>query len=385
MPERIYLDNSTATRPSRTAILSMMPFFEEAFGSTTQPHQMGQAIIPDIEKSYQAIYRLFGAKEADPFVFTSSGEEAVTQVIHSIYYESIRKTGKTHCITSIVDDAASILALSKLEEEGCALKFAKISPSGAVTVDTIIDEITPRTASISLSLASGLTGVIQPVAEIAKVCKQRGILLHVDVTYAIGKLFLDIDEIGANFITFDGEQLGAPKGTGGLFAKNADVIPLISGDGEKERFRGSSFNVPFFVALGQAAVEAEQNINLYCTEVARLRARFESQIQTGYPEAKLFFQDVERLPHIAVLAFPGVHQEALLYALNRKNVFSTIGGGRFQPLSQVLEAASVDGMLAQSAVSFALSSETTEREIDQAATIIIEAAKRLRRLSKALL
>ncbi|MDB6081555.1 MAG: iscS [Chlamydiia bacterium] len=385
MKDCIFLDNITTARVSDTAIAAMMPFFDGYYGSPVMPHEMGQNLLPYLEKSYRAIYSLFSAKESDQFVFTSSNAEAISQVMHSVYYTVSRKTGKTHFVTSSIEDAASVLAISKLQEEGCTFEMAKVGSGGHVTLDTISEAITPRTCLISISLVCALTGVVQPIAEIVELCKLRAILLHVDVTHAVGKLFVDIDELGANFVTFNGEQFHAPKGTGGLFCRGASLLPLISGEDEEKRLRGGPLNVPALIGLGQAAIEAESNKNLYCTEVARLRDKFEQQLNESYPEAHIFFKDQERAPHITTIAFPGIRNEALLYALSRKKLFANIGGGPFQQIERVLEEAGIDHVTAQCALSFSLSKETQEDEVDRAVTIITDAAKRLRRLSKVLL
>jgi cysteine desulfurase len=384
MQERIYLDNITTCRPSKAAVAAMMPFFEEAFGSITQPHQMGQELFSDLEKSYRAIYTLFQAKEQDTFVFTSSGAEAASQVIHSVYKDVVRKTGKNHFVASSLEEAATIYAITKLEDEGCTLNLAKASTSGYVTADSIAEAITPRTCLISLPLASGLTGVIQPLSDIAKLCKQRAILLHVDVTHASGKLNIELDELEANFITFNGEQLHAPKGTGGLFVRSANIHALISGEKEEVYYRGGTLNVPLLVGLGQAAIEAEQNKNLYGTEVARLRDKLEQGICSLYPEATILFHDQERLPHITAISFPAIRNEALLFALNQKNIFASMGGGQLQSIELILQACGLEKSIAQCALSFSLSKDTTETSIDRAIEIITDAAKRLRRLSKGL-
>jgi len=204
---------------------------------------------------------------------------------------------------------------------------------------------------------------------------------------------LDLQDIGAHFVTFSGNAMHAPTGTGGLFcchrlqsekANDTLLYPLISGEEEQARLRGGALNVPLLIALGQAALEAQENINLYCTEVARLRDRLESQIQAAYPEAIIFFHDQERLPHISCIAFPGIRNEALLYALNRKGIFASMGGGAFQQVELVLKASGVDPVTAQCAVTFSLSKDLAASEIDRASQIIADVAKKLRRISQKL-
>jgi cysteine desulfurase len=258
--------------------------------------------------------------------------------------------------------------------------------AGQVTAQAISEAITPRTALVSLSWGNGLTGVVNPVGDIAKLCKERGIRFHLDATHVIGKLYFEQDEIGAHYITFNGDHLHAPKGTGGLFIQaGTKCSPLIVGGIEQTGFRAGSFDIPGFIALGQAAKEAKENRDLLCTEVARLRDKLEMGIVAGYPDAVPFYADQERLPNCTTIAFPGIANEAMLYALNRKGVYACIGGGSYQQIGLILMGAGVEEVLAQTAVSFSLSRETHEEEIERSIEIVVETAKKLRKLSKKLI
>lgn len=381
MPHGIYLDNSTTTRPSQKALSKMMPFFTDRWGHPSAPHQMGQELYPAMTESYKALYALLGAKEKDNFVFTSSGAEAINHLFLSTYQDVTLPMGKNQYITSNIDEAPALMSISRLEHFGCVGKMVH-ADHGIITAEHLGDAITPRTALISLSWANGLTGVVQPVHAIAKLCQERGIALHLDATHILGKLFYDLEEIKPTFLTFSGDQIHAPQGTGGLlFKEGTKCSSFIVGGIEQGGRRAGSFDVAALIALGQAATEALETRDLLCTEVARLRDKLETQIKAGFPEAELLLHNQERLPHCTAIAFPGIVNEALLYALNRKAVYACIGGGNFQQIGLVLAASGVSEELAHTAISFSLSRETTEEEIDRASDIICEAAKRLRKLS----
>ena len=378
----IYLDNITTTKPSLAAITAMIPFFEDAFGALSSPHAMGQSLLPEIEKSLRTIYDFVHASDEDQCVVTSCGAEAVSQIIFSVYKEVTKKEGKNHFVTSSIDEAPAILALSRLEDEGCYLRMAQVTQGGYVTEETVIEALTPRTALVSLSWACALTGVVQPIEQIAKLCTSRNILLHVDATHALGKLTL-YGDTRPDYITFNGEQLHAPKGIGMIIAKkNAPLLPLISGEEDTIKKRGGALNMPLLAALAQAVVEARQNQDLYCLEVARLRDKFEKSIVAAYPEAHILFHNEERLPHCSTIAFPGIKSEALAYVLNRKGVYANMGGGAFQQMEIVLKACAQNPLYTPCALSFSLSKYTTEQEIDEAVAIICQVASRLRRASK---
>ena len=371
----IFLDNATTTKPSETVLHAMWPFFETRFHSTHAPYDLGQELLLPLQKARKQVALLVKAREEDHFVFTSSGAEAVTQVVHTVYKEVSQRTGKIHFITSEIEEAPIMQALSALEDESCHISHVKLNKYGQVTLDSLAEEVTPRTALVSLSLASGLTGVIQPVSEIAELCRERGILLHLDATHACGKLSLDFEALGAAFITFNGEQIQAPRGSGALFSRKLKPVPLI---------HGAPLNVAHLIGLGQASYEAENSLTLYGTEVARIRSLFEETILLTCPGAKVLLDNAERLPHISLISFEGIFNELLLFQLARKKVYANIGGGNVQSLEAVLRHCHIDPVTAAGAVSFALSKETTERDVLQAATIISETATRLRRLSKAI-
>lgn len=380
MARGIYLDNSTATRPSMHAVSKMMPFYGDLWGAPSSPTYPGNELHPAMTEAYKSIYALFGAKEIDTFVFTSSGTEAVNQAIFSAYFNVGLKEGKNQFLTSLSDEAASLMAFSRLEEFDCICRQVRPNSEGKITAELLSKMITPRTALVSLSWGNGLTGTLHPIDEIAALCRQRGILLHLDVSHVVGKLYFEISEIDAHFFSFGSDQLHAPKGCGGLFVKaGTPCKSLILGGNEQNQLRAGSFSIAHLAALGHASKEAVDGRDLLCTEVARLRDKLEMGVVSHYPEAVPFYCDQERLPHCTTIAFPGIVNEAMLYTLNRKGLYACIGGGNFQQLSQLLTFSGVPESLAKTAVSFSLSRETTEAEIDLAIEKIVECALHLRK------
>jgi len=382
MKRPIYLDNGMTTRPSSLAVSRMLPYLSEKWGSPSAPHQFGQQLYPALEESYRALYALVGAKRQDSFVFTSSGAEAINHVIATGYHDITCSTGKNQFLTSKVDEAPAILAIGRLEQLGCVGKMVAVDSYGRVDIQALKESITPRAALLSLSWANGLTGVIQPIADIAALCRDRGIALHLDATHVLGRLFFSWEEVGAQYITFNGDQLHATKGTGGLFIKEGvKSSSFILGGIEQGGRRAGPLDVPALVALGVAAQQLVEARELMCTEVARLRNKLEEGIVAGYPEACVLFCEAERLPCRTAIAFPGMVSEALLWLLSRRGVYGCIGGGSYQQISLVLSHAAVASEQVQSAISFCLSRETSEEEIDEAIEIIVGAAKKLRKLS----
>lgn len=383
MSKAIYLDNNTATRPSEKAVSMMLPFLTERWGVPSAPHQKGQSLYPAIDEALRGIYALLGANERDDVIFTSSSSESTNHVILSTYFDVTIHTGKNHFITSTIDEAPSIMAIGRLEQMSCVGKMVAPDHKGRITAQAIAEAMTPRTALVSLSWVNGLTGVINPVEEIAALCKDRGARLHLDVSHGLGKIFTEWDEIPAHFLSFNGDSIHAPAGTGALFVRgDTKCSPFILGGIEQAGHRAGNYSVAGLVALGEASREALDARDYMCTEVARLRTKLENGILNAVPHAVLFYRDQERVPNTTVIGFPGVPNEALMYLMDKKGVFANIGGGTFQQIGLVLQASGVPETLAHTAVSFSLSRETKEEEIDRAIEIVADCVQRLRKVSK---
>lgn len=376
----IYLDNHTTTRPCSPACDRMQFYLREMWGVPTQLHAAGKEVTENLEHHYQTIYDLFHASSEDSFIFTSSGTEAINHVILSSYFEIARKTGKNQFVTCALEDAPILMSLQRLSELGCQVKTVPVLKGGEIDLAALKDALNPKTALVSLSWAHGLTGVIQDIPEAAKICEAASVPLHVDATYAAGKVYISLQDVKIAYLSFAGDRLHAPKSTGGLFIhKDSVLAPLFVGGKEQAGLRASPFDMPSFAALSAACGQALLTMDQMTTEVVRLRDKLQDGLQSC--GAVTLFQDSFRLPNVLVVAFPGVWHEALLYALNRKGLMATFGGGSCQFLAKSLQLCSYEASLANSALSFALSRNTTEDEIEQAIRCIASEVQKLRKIS----
>lgn len=383
MMEHIYLDNHSTTQPSKEVLEAMQPFLTERWGMPSQPHTKGHELHADIKRSYESIYSSLELQDADRFVLTSSGTEAINHVIFSVFHDVTRETGKNHFLTTNIDEAPSVVAMGRLEQLGCTTNMVGAAADGSISVEAVADEITPRTVLLSLAWANGLTGVVNPIADIVELCHSRGILVHVDATHVIGKLFVDLDDMGADFVSFSSKQLHGPRGVGGLIIRGENRLsPFIFGGTEQAGLRAGSLNVPGLVGLAQALQDCQDKVDTMSLEVARLRDKLETGILERLPESQVFFTDSERLPNCSSVAFPGIANDALLFSLWQQNLCACFGGGKFQRIALILGASGIDPVMANTALSFALSRYTTEDEIDRAISIIAKEATRLRKMSE---
>ncbi|CRX38962.1 cysteine desulfurase family protein [Estrella lausannensis] len=383
MGEGTYLDNSVSAQPSKETIAEMIPWLGERFGALESPHRVGQVGWSVVRESLGAIHALLDADKEDSFVFTSSGEEAINQVMLGMFFTYIQESGRNHIILSSADEVAHLSSMKRMEELGCSYKIVPPGRDGAVSVKALEAAITPRTILMSLGAAHGLTGVVNPVDEIASLCHERAIFFHLDVTHAIGRVPLNLNHPGLSFVTFRGEPLHAPQGTGGLLLKKAvRTAPLILGGGEQSGLRGGAFSLALLSGLGVAAKTLSEAKDYLSTEIARIRVFFEDEVLASIPGSEVLFLDTVRLPHVTTIAFPGVASEVLLYHLNSLDVFASMGGGPFLPLSATLIESGFPPEKALSALSFSFSRYSTEDDAQAAAQALKKSVEKLRGLSR---
>jgi len=376
--EDIYLDNHSATRPHTSVVDQMASFQKEYFAATLSPHRLGQQCHLPLVTSVSKLYDLLGASDNDAFYFSSSGAEAIAEVYISTYMSHVKETGRTHFMATDLEEAPFLLSMKRMEKFGCSAKTLPVNSFGQLSKDLLEESLRQRSALLSLSWANGLTGVIHPLEDIAEICRKKEVLLHVDVSTMIGKHFFRFQDLSADFLTFDGALFHAPRGSAGTFVKaGAPFSPIALG--------ASSEPTASLLALAESLEIATHNFDHVCTETARLRDRLENNIQRALPEVKIPFALAERLPNTSVLCFPGVVNEALLYLLSSKGVYATMGGGQFQKLSHILTLCKIEKALAMGSLSFSLSFETTEEQVDKASEIIIECYKKLRGFSGSLI
>lgn len=324
--------------------------------------------VRDINNGLKNLYALLGAGPEDRFCFAPSGGSAIHTIFLSHYMDFVRKTGRNHILTLPGCETAVQSSMRQLEHLGCCEKELPLNAQGQLVPAALEEAIKPRTSLLSISWAHGLTGVIQPIDEIAEICKSHEVRLHLDATHAIGKLFFHFRHLNVDYLSFDGAGLGAGDGTGGFLVRGPIPIENVS---------------PLYAAGLSSLIAALDKLMHYfdhlSTETARLRDKLEKGIVSAFPDAVPFFQNVERLPNTSVIGFPGVSSDALLFTLERKGIYAASG------LANTLIACGVDPLLAEAALSFTLSYDTTEEQIDFTIEQIAALAKKLRATSHELL
>lgn len=361
-----YLDNHTSSRPCPLSLERMLPFLHDHFSSPHSPHEMGQELIYSMNLYLETLYKKLGASEKDLFYFFGSPHEGLLQMFLSHYFANVQESGKNHLLVCNNEESAIVKSIEQLKPLGCILKMMPVNQYGQLTKEILLEHLKPRVSLLSISYANGLTGAIQPISDLAQACKEKGIKLHVDVTYALGKLYFHTSDLNADYLTFDGEKVHATKGTFALFSKESVSTHYLF------------TNTAGLASLSSAIENASMQTDHLCMEIATLRDKLENGIQEHLPNTVIHFQEAERLPNVSVMSFPGASSDSLLYLLQRKEVYATNGEGA---LSSQLAACGIESSLRSSAVSFSLSYETTEEEIDNAIEAIVSTVQKLQNLS----
>lgn len=371
MSEPVYLDHHSATPPLAEVLETFSRMAKEYWGTISSFHFIGQQPMYPLQKAVDNLFDKLGAQAKDEF-FLLRGEEATWRLFFHTYLQISRESGKTLFLTAEGQEMSGIRLSSQMEELGCSHKIIPLNEKGQVTRQALEEVITSRTALFSISWANGLTGVIHPIEDLAAACKEKNILFHVDASYILGKRFFRFQDLGAHFLTVDGAAIQSLPDTGFLFIKEGTPVQL-----ERE-----PPSIAIASTLSVAVDERQNKFEHYCMEIARLRDSLEEGIVEGFPEAIILFKEADRLPNVTVIAFPGVYAESLLFLLNSKGIYASFGGGKFQPLDSVLLSSGIDRKFARCALSFSLSWDTREEEIEHAVERIVACATQIKRCSK---
>src|ERR1700722_4046150 len=346
-------------------------------------HQLGSRFTSlqerAIREAYLTLYAFVGALQEDHFIFTSSAAEAVSHAVFAAYLDITRKTWENNFFCTALDEAPAIMAMSRLQELSCMFQMVPAGSDCQITTKAVAEMFTPRTAMFSISAANGLTGVVQPLFEIGELCRERGVLFHVDATHMLGKSDFTFAESGADLLSFSSPYGGA----GGLFIRaGREISPLILGGNEQGGLRGGAFNISALIEFAKWAKEERAHVDHYCIEIARLRSLFEEELSAKIPFTKPLFQKQKRVPHNTSHLYPGTTSDALFYLLNQKGVYATFGGNQLQHFSHILKACGIQEPDCHTAMSFAFSPMTTEEEIEKGVAIVAEATGQLLKYSK---
>jgi len=385
--ERVYLDNNATTLVDPLVRAAMEPFACEMYGNPNSLHDFGTEVHPFMRLAFDRLYEGINAGERDDIFLNGCATEGNNTVIKGVWYDLIRTGKKSEIVTTQVEHPCVANACTFVESLGAKIVRLPVDADGIVEPDLLARHIHPdRTALVSIMWANNETGLVFPVRELARLCRERGILFHTDAVQAIGKLPVDVAEVPADFLTFSAHKFHGPKGVGGLFVREGRSLPpLLHGGEQMGGHRAGTVNVAGLVGMGLAMELAVKNLGYEATEVRRLRDRLEDALLAIEGVSVIGRRDL-RTPNTILASVEGVEGEALIWDLNRGGVAASTGSAcaseSLEP-NPTFVAMCVSPELAHTGVRLSLSRFTTEAEIDRAIDVIRDSVKRLRRISPA--
>ena len=378
----IYADNAATTRMSRAAIEKMTPYLAECYGNPSALYSLGQRAKDALEEARETVARLIGAEPRE-IVFTSGGSEADNQAIRSAA-EAGAKKGKRHIVSDAIEHHAVLHTLKRLEREGFEVTLVPVTPAGLVEPEAIAAAIREDTCLVTVMTANNEIGTIQPIKEIGKICRARGVVFHTDAVQAVGHIPLSVGEIGVDLLSASAHKFHGPKGVGFLYAKRgAPLSSLIEGGAQERGRRAGTENVAGIVAMAAALEEAVAGIDGSAKRLIPLRDRLIAGL-ARIPHGALNGDPVRRLPSNVNFCFEGIEGESLLLLLDDRGIAASSGSactsGSLDP-SHVLLAIGRPHGVAHGSLRLSLGEDATEAEVDYMIAEVADVVSYLRGFS----
>ena len=382
MDKRIYFDHAATTPVDPRVLEKMLPYFTQKFGNPNSQHAFGRETVCAVDDARDEIAACIGAKPSEIY-FTSGGTEADNWALRGAAY-SLANKGK-HLIVSAVEHPAMIATAKELAKKGFEVTFAEVDEYGAADLEKLEKAIRPDTVFVGVMTANNEVGTIQPVKEIAALCKAKGIVFFTDAVQAAGAIPLNVKEIGADMLSFSAHKFYGPKGIGVLYIRSGlKIEKLVSGGHQERSMRGGTTNVPAVVGMAEALRIATQSLDENAAYVSAIRDRFIHRVLREIPYVKLNGHPEKRLPANANFSFRYIEGESLLFSLDLKGIAVSSGSacssGSLEP-SHVLLAMGLPEGLAHGSIRFSFGKDNTPEEADYAVDALKEIVVKLRALS----
>lgn len=363
--KKIYLENHANTRIDERVFAEMLPYFREFYGNAQSMHSLGFVSKDAVEKARSQAAHLIGAKESELY-FTSCASEANNLAVKGIA-EAYRQKGK-HIIVSEIEHFSVLYAARRLSQNGFEVTLLPVDSYGSVSPEEVRNAIREDTILVSVQHANPEIGTIQPVAEIAALCRERSILFHTDAVCTAGIIPLDVTIPGLDALTFSGSQFYGPKGAAALYLrKGARIIPQIDGGIQENGRRAGTENVPAIVGFGKACELAGQEMEENYHHVMRLRNRLIAELPEKIPYVYINGHPEQRLPNNVNISVEFVEGEGMFLLLDQKGIYVSSGSAcasKALKMSHVLSAIKVDPAVGQGSILITLSKYNSEEDID---------------------
>jgi cysteine desulfurase len=381
----IYMDYHATTPLDPRVLDAMLPYFTEKFGNAaSRSHVFGWTAEEAVGHAREKIAALIGAQNPKEIVFTSGATESDNAALKGV--AEFYKDKGNHIITTVIEHKAVLDTCKRLEKEGYVVTYLGVDKEGRVDPDDVARAITDKTILVSVMLANNEVGTVQPLAEIGKITRQKGVLLHSDAVQGIGKVPFDVEKMHVDLASITAHKMYGPKGVGALYVRRSKPRVRISaqmdGGGHEFGMRSGTLNVPGIVGFGRAAEIMKMEGEAESKRILGLRERLRGRLQSELDDVKLNGSLEHRLPGNLNVSFAYVEGEAMMMGIKQLAVSSgsACTSASLEP-SYVLHAMGIGDDLAHSSIRFGLGRFNTEEEIDHAADLVIRKVNELREMS----
>jgi cysteine desulfurase len=376
----IYLDHA-ATTPVRPEVLeAMLPFFSDDFGNPSTLYSIGKRAETAVDTARSQVAELIGAAPKEIY-FTSGGTESDNWAIRGVV---VKRQGR-HVITSQIEHHAVLETCHDLERERVEVTWLPVDEDGVVSPDDVAAAVRDDTALVTIMHANNEVGTIEPIAEIASKINGRGVPLHTDAVQTVGKIPLDVNELGCDLLTLSGHKLYGPKGIGALYIRKGTRIAKFMHGGEQEnRRRSGTLNVPGIVGLGKAADLARQELTGEQARLSALRDHLIEGIMSAIPDVRLSGPRDRRLPHNVHVTFAGIEGEGIILRLDHAGICAATGSACTSSTleaSHVLLAMGRPHEVAHGSLRMTLGRSTTDADVDRVLEVLPGIIETLRMMS----
>ncbi len=381
----IFMDYHSTTPVDPRVLEEMLPYFNEKFGNAaSRSHAFGWTAEEAVDYSRERIGKLINAQSEKEIVFTSGATESNNVAIKGVA-EFYKEKGN-HIITTVIEHKAVLDTCKRLEKEGYQVTYLGVGKDGRVDPDDVKKAITDKTILVSVMLANNEIGTVQPIAEIGKITRERGVLLHSDAVQGVGKVPFDVQAMNVDLASITAHKMYGPKGVGGLYVRRSKprvrLVAQMDGGGHERGMRSGTLNVPGIVGFGKAAEIMMQEGKAEGERLFALREHLRKKLTTSLEEVYVNGSLEHRLPGNLNVSFAFVEGEAMMMAIKDVAVSSgsACTSASLEP-SYVLRALGVGDELAHSSIRFGLGRYTTQEEIDYVADLVIDKVRHLRNMS----
>jgi cysteine desulfurase len=378
-PTAIYLDHQATTPVDPRVLDAMMPWFSETFGNAhSEQHAWGRQAAEAVDRARVRVAALIGA-EAREVVFTSGATESNNLAIKGAVRFALRHGRGSHIVSAVTEHKCVLESCTAMADEGAQVTLLEVGSDGLIEVSRLAEAIRDDTVLVSIMAVNNEIGVIQPLAEIGALCRDRGVLFHTDAAQAAGKIDIDVEAMNIDLLSVSGHKMHAPKGVGALFVRRrprARLLAEISGGGQERGLRSGTLAVPLVVALGEAAAIAQSELQAEGERLSGLRADMLERLQSRLPDLFVNGSMERRVPGNLSLGFPGIDAEALMGELPEVAIStgSACTSASVEP-SYVLRALGLGDEDAGASVRIGFGRFTTETDIVAAADMIADAVE----------